>query len=843
VFIRNILILIVILFLALFIWLKVGIEIDTLKISNYDVGKLYIKLDKKLTLKADYITIPERKSKPSFDNIDETLERVKYILTFFEYIDLKTIAFSNNTLGIIFKNNLMEIVSKDYVIQGTIKREGKMLKANIPLLYIKKHNIILEGKFNYDLHEDILSTEGSYAFHDIKGSFSANKQEDNIQFTVKSEAFKELRDVIEKFNLDPSVKSWVLDKIQAKQYQLKYLSAKGKIKDATFRLDMDSLKAEALFYNSDIHFKQGLEAVKTDSFTLRYKDYALYFDLKNPIYQGKSLEGSKVSIVNLEDKNTLLKLDIRAHTAFDRVMKRLLKSYDINIPLTQRNGKVKVLFQGDIGLKNDYSNFLVDVYFSKSDIVLNSVLLPITKGSLHYEDNLINLKNINLKNELYAGVLDGEINLQKKKADLIFDAKYIIFSRDKESFFTLKDRQLPFVLSYQKDTTIDIEKLAVQIKSNEKNTQIKFKDLNKVKYYLADSSFVEKGGNLEISTKDFETFNFKGTLKRTSCFLYEKQDVCRVNVPFTGTINNENTYFYAFSKRLEYNAKKSRLKLTNLNIDLAKFIEASKTKKVEKKSKQKKALNIRGKNSHLRYKEHTLIVDSYEVEVQDDENIKATGMADGDIIKFSKKKNILSMQALRIKDKVLHPLINFKGLQKGRYSLKKSGNPEKVMQGEIIIEGGVMKNFKTYSDTLAFINTLPALAVLHNPGFSKEGFAIEEGVIEYKMISQEKIIFDSIYIRSNAATIVGKGELDLETKIIHMDLAIKVAREFGKVVGSIPLVGHILMGKEKSVVVGIKITGNIDKPKIKTSAAKDILSLPFEVIKRTLELPSQIIVK
>jgi hypothetical protein len=213
----------------------------------------------------------------------------------------------------------------------------------------------------------------------------------------------------------------------------------------------------------------------------------------------------------------------------------------------------------------------------------------------------------------------------------------------------------------------------------------------------------------------------------------------------------------------------------------------------------------------------------------------------GDIIKFTKKNDNVTIQALRIKDEVLHPLINFNGLQRGRYSIKKEGNPEKIMKGEIIIEGGVMKDFKAYNNTAAFVNTVPALASLHKPGYSKNGFKIEEGVIEYRMIKRKHIIFDSIYIRGASATLVGKGELDLIKKTIDIDLAIHVARDIGKILGSVPLVGYILMGEEKSITVGLKISGTLSKPVVKTSAVADILSSPLGIIKRTLESPNHII--
>jgi len=373
--------------------------------------------------------------------------------------------------------------------------------------------------------------------------------------------------------------------------------------------------------------------------------------------------------------------------------------------------------------------------------------------------------------------------------------------------------------------------------------------LNKIKPYLPDPGPLEEGGNMEIKTKDFKTYTFKGILKRTSCFLYEKDDQCKTRVPFQGKVTAKGLDFYAFNKRFYYNKANSRVKITNLNIDLEEFLKAQKQeikkedKKKKEKGKQSKSLIILGKNSNLRYGDYSLVTDSYDIEVKPNGDIKAIGSSSGDIIKFSKKKDILSMQALRIQDKVLHPLINFKGLQNGRYSLKKSGNPEGTMKGEIIVEGGVMKDFKAYNNTLAFINTIPALASLQNPGYSVKGFTIEEGIAEYRMIKKDKIIFDSIYIKGISATIAGTGEIDLKKKTINLNLAILSARELGKFVGSLPLVGYILMGEDKSMTFGLQITGTLDNPKVKTSAGGDILSLPLKILKRTLETPKHIINK
>lgn len=847
VFLRNTLIFLFVLLLSLFMWLFAGIKVDTLKVGEFNVGGLYIKLDKKLTLMTDYVTIPKNKEKLSFEDVDKVFDTIKYFFTFFEYIELDNVTFDNNHLNIIFTDDILYVTSDDYEIAGNIHRVGETFEADVSLLHLKKEKVDIRGKLVYNLSTDILNTKGKFTAYDIKGRFSANKIAQTVDFKIDSDTFSDLHPIINKFDLNEAVRSWVLDKVEAQSYELLSLRGKANVENGQFEMDLDALRGEILFSDVKIHFKEGLEPVRAPSFLLSYEKGGLYFDLKAPIYREKNLQGSKVSILDLTENNTTLHLDIRADTPFDAVIRDLLKAYDLKIPVDQKSGKVKALFLADIALKEDHSEFKVDVNFSQGDVWLDKVKLPVVKGSLHYEDGFITLKNIGLKDKFYEGNVSGKIDLNNTKADLLFDAEHITLKLEDKTFFALKDKKLPFVLTYKRDIYVGIPDFAMRIHNTTKETKIYLKDLSKIKPYLPDPGPLEKGGNVTFTTKDFMTYTFKGELQRPSCVLYEKNKACKIKVPFEGKVTSKDTDMYAFNKRFYYNKAKRRLKLTNLNIDLEKFLQSTKEDKKseagKKKTKVKKDSNliILGKNSNLRYDKYTLIMDSYDIDVKDNGDIKAIGSSSGDIIKFSKKKDIVSMQALRIKDKALHPLIDFNGLHNGRYSLKTSGNPEGTMKGEVIVEGGVMKDFKAYNNTLAFINTLPALASLQDPGYSKEGFTIEESVTEYRMIKRDVVIFDSIYIKGSSATIVGKGVVDLKKKTIRLDLAIQTARKLGKYVGNVPLLGYILMGKDKSMTIGLKIRGTLDNPKVNTSAAKEILRLPLDLLKRTFESPGQLI--
>ncbi|SFV52446.1 Putative periplasmic protein [hydrothermal vent metagenome] len=843
VLIRNIFIFFIILFITLFIWLSIGIKIDTFKVSDYHLDGLYIKLDKKLTLKIDKLVIPKSKKDPSFNRIDKSFENVKYLLTFFETIDLNQIVFNNNTLDIHFHHNLLQIGSKDYLVRGNVHKEGKILIGEIPLLWLKDQNITLKGKFFYDLKQDTLKTKGVFTLEDLVGDFEASKVGNKIRFSLKGKPFSNIKAVVEKFGLVPAVKSWVVDKVQAKKYQLLSFSGEGTIVNKHFELDSQSLRGKVLFKEVSIDFKKGLKPVLAQSFILSYTyDGGLFFDLKKPRYQGRNLDGTTIRIINLGDENTTLKLDLHMQSPIDKTVHQILAAYDIPMPVIQEYGDVKATVKLDIALKHQGIKVLTDVSLSKGKIVVNHIPFSINGGFVSYANGRVKLHDIVLSHKLYKGKVQGKIDLKKSIAQLFFQMK-VLNLKSKEGWgILLKNEKIPMWLNYKKDIEISLPKYKLKIVSKKRETTVTIDDLAKIKPFVSDSIPIENGDTLKIKTKDFKSYTFQGVMKPKMCFFYEKDDVCFVAIPYHGKITANDFHFYALNDRFHYQKSKSRLDLNGVHIDLKRFL-AQKSGEIKKSKKAKKdtQLVIIGKKSHLRYDIYSLNMDSYDIEVKNNGDIKAIGSIGGDIVKFSKEDDILKLQALRIKEKALAPLINFYGLQGGRYSLTKTGNPSKVMKGEIIIEGGVMKGFKAYNNTLAFINTLPALAMLHKPGYSTKGFTIKSAVIEYRMIKREKIIFDSIYIRGDSATIVGKGELDLKHKTINVKLNIQVAREFGKVLGNIPLVGYILVGEDKSITVGVKITGSLNQPKVSVLATKELLSYPLELIKRTLGTPQKLL--
>ena len=844
VIVRDLFIALIILLAALFFWLTHGINIEKLTLGHYEVDGLYIKLDKKLILNVDRVVIPKSKEKPSFEKVDKTFDRIKHLLTYFESIYLEKVQFDNNSLTIFYADDVLYMLSDEYEVAGNIERKGKKLIADVSMLRVGAYDLSVSGKLSYDLATHLLETSGDFSLYGIEGNFRAIKKGDEIIYALNSKRFNNLDPLIKRITLPPIIEAWVIEKVKAKSYKVEYVKGKFSLKEKDLARNLASLKAKAHFWDVDIHYKEGIIPVHAKEMFLTFKKGNLYFDLVDPKHQDRSAEGTTVRILHLIGaQKPVLILDLHVVSPMDEEVQKILRAYKLNIPVLHTGKEDKVIVTLKIPLGNDDRKMKVsvDVVLDKGKVSLNGIRFNVESGHIVYEEGKVKLEKIVVNEPWYKGSVDGVLDVKRHRADLQLSVQQFTLGGSDAPVLRLKDKRVPMKLSYGKETKVDFPTLKISVAQSEKTLKIHLQNMSKIVPYLVQNILGINGGDIWVTTDDGKRYDFKGTVQKKDCFFYDKKEVCYTSIPLEGSFDvaNESVDMFAFNKRFHFNSKKSKVVLNSLNIDLKRFLQQQKKMQKRKGKLTHKKLVIIGKKSTIRYDKYRLLTDSYDIEVLPNGDIKAIGSKDGDVVKLTKKGDIFTVKALRIKDTMLHPLINFNGLKKGRYTLKKSGDPSKSMKGLILIEGGVLSDFKAYSNTLAFINTLPALATLNDPGFSEQGFKIKEGVIDYTM-TPEKITFDSVYLKGNSATVVGKGEVSLKTGKLHIDLAIRSVREFGKMVGKIPLLGYILMGDDNSMTVGLQVTGTIDDPKVNTTVAKDILTLPLEILKRTIIAPTRL---
>lgn len=164
---------------------------------------------------------------------------------------------------------------------------------------------------------------------------------------------------------------------------------------------------------------------------------------------------------------------------------------------------------------------------------------------------------------------------------------------------------------------------------------------------------------------------------------------------------------------------------------------------------------------------------------------------------------------------------------------------DKVFQGNMFIQNTTFMEYAFLQNFFAAIDTLPNLLSFKKPGFSKDGYEIKQGKIQFSL-SQDNIGFEKIDLTGSTIDIDGKGIIDLKRKTIDLRLQASTLKTLGKIVKSTPLVGYIILGEDGKISTKISIKGALDKPKVDTTLAEDFFTAPFDMIGRAVNILKEV---
>ncbi|ECR6749474.1 DUF3971 domain-containing protein, partial [Campylobacter coli] len=127
---------------VIFLVLKNGILISSIQFNFLNLEQLYIKLDKKLIVRAKNITLNEDANTSIEDDKKENSDfasrellkitkNLKYLYTFVEEIDIQNLNIKDNHMRILFKNNEFFIDNDLLFLKLALRREGKEINADI----------------------------------------------------------------------------------------------------------------------------------------------------------------------------------------------------------------------------------------------------------------------------------------------------------------------------------------------------------------------------------------------------------------------------------------------------------------------------------------------------------------------------------------------------------------------------------------------------------------------------------------------------------------------------------------------------------------------------------------
>ena len=247
-------------------------------------------------------------------------------------------------------------------------------------------------------------------------------------------------------------------------------------------------------------------------------------------------------------------------------------------------------------------------------------------------------------------------------------------------------------------------------------------------------------------------------------------------------------------------------------------------------------LHIEGHESTLFYKSLKLPCKFYNAQIKSGPfSIKFVSKHETGEIRGIIENGHIDIEGKHLPDYVIRDLTMLEHLYGGSFDFNAIGKTGDF-NGTILMHDTLWAKNAVYNNMLAMLNTIPAVLTLKNPGFSKKGFKIKRGAIQYHF-KNPTLFFDNILLRGNSAQITGRGKVDFQSDTTALRMQIHFLESLTNVLSKIPVAGYLIFGEDGTIAITLDINGPLRNPKVRTETTKDIVKAPFNILERTLTLP------
>ena len=603
-------------------------------------------MDKKLILNIENIELKSKKTetKSSFDELKKDLETLPMILKLFQKIDIERLKVGDNEFKIILDEDTLYLDNKFVNISSKIDISSKQVIFDLDSLYLKDVELLLDGKIKVDYFNEKMDYFGNFYYQDIKSHINVEMTKKLAKFYLASESFKSLKFLKKFVNLDAEAEAWMYDNVEG---NIKLQNFYGEFDLEKNELLFDSLRGNAQIEAAKIRFHKDVDVVNTKNLDITFENDSLGFNLIEPTFKGKSLEGSSVIIHNLTSEQLgEVEVNIKANTKLDKDILDILKAYNINLPLVQNSGNTQASLQMIFPYVASKPMITKGVFLlNDADILINKFAFSSKSAEVLLNDSMIEIKNADFK---YKNMIDAivNINLDTKtlKSEGYVDIKsFLIAKENKEEIVNIKNQKSAIAMDFSKDVNIDLKDLETTVKVSDL-IYVDIKNLSKIYPHsklLKDISI--KDGNISLSVKDDKNINFIANIKGLD-FPIEKDGKLVDILNIKGSIEDKNILISSDDEKLKVEVK------DQINIYLKDLDVLIDTKKANISSKTN--MNIFLDNSKLKIDDSVYQLKNAKVNIKKDEIAFNALVTDLDIPlkKNDKKVQELSLEGISTKN-------------------------------------------------------------------------------------------------------------------------------------------------------------------------------------------------
>ena len=834
--------------------LKYGIKINDFEFYGVKLEQLYIKLDKKIIVRAKQIKLPKFKQNTEQKASDKQLlnlsQGVDYLDTFFQEISLESVQIGDDfKIKVLFLDDIF-FVDSPYLnidIKFQNEQQNGIDRFIVRNLSLKDFNVSISGEGSANFDNDDYKFDGNFTSHELNGKLSFALKDTLLTYKAYDVNAGSIKDFIaeldSRIHLNSEVKNWIYGYIVADDYHLNEINGKADLAKNDFYLN--DLNATANAKNLLVKFDKGLPAVNVAEANITLNNSTLKFDLTAPVYKGKKLDGSNVAINNIfDEKSANLELFIKTNSIYDEAINEILRAYKINVPVRQLSGKMdaslKILIKLD---EKSLENFDEKSVIANGDFKISDAVLDIAGSKFNAKSALVKLINTaNLSIDATGFGLDffranavANIDLQKSSGEIKGVIESFDLKEKSDEILAFKNEPFSALLDFSKpsETTLSIEPFGLNLSFGDESV-IATKNSE---FIMQNSPLLKQNGvlgfdDVSIKSKDFTNLEIlaKG-LKFNLPFLdkngskYESDDV---NI----LVKNGAVKVESASKKLALDIKEKGVSVKTQDLNLLVLDDNESSDQA-----QSTPIEIFAKNGDIILKDlnKTLPFTSFSAEKKG-KSVSLNGLAKQGRLGYFNDEKSINLDATDISGEFINDLFGIKSFEGGKFRLKLLGESTKEFKAEVRFFGTYLKDYIFYQKLLSFLNSVPSLLSFKTPDFNDKGYTVKNGKILLTR-KGDLIEFLAIEMIGTSADIGGRGTIDLNSKKINIDLELKILKDASGIIDKIPLINQIILGKDRSLSTVISIRGTTEKPEYSTQILQDALLSPLKIIRNVLQAP------